>query len=85
MYIPYASGTDTTGQAITSLVDGICTAIGDLFGYIKNTIGGGVVVYSKTLDAQSAVTQVDCNSKIDIQRRRAGKQAATYTKSYTGL
>jgi len=88
MYMPYAGGATTSGFAVSTTVDKACTAIGDLFGYIKNNPVAGLgvpVVWSATHDYSSPVTALRCDSKIDIQRRRAVKIAADYSKSYTGL
>jgi hypothetical protein len=88
MYIPFAGSTSTSGFVIASQVDAAATAIGDLFGYIKNNPVAGLgvpVVWSATHDYSTPVTALRCDSKIDIQRRRAVKINADYSKSYTGL
>src|SRR5690348_4789908 len=88
MYLPYAAGTTTSGFALSTMVDGACTAIGDLFGYIKNNPVSGLgvpVVWSHTKDVQSPIHTLRCDSKVDVQRRRAVRIQADYTKTYSGL
>lgn len=85
MYLPFAGGAGSNGEAITSQVDGACNAVGDLMSQLHITYGVQAVVYSQTLDQANVVTALKCDSKIDTQRRRAGKQQASYSKSYTAL
>jgi hypothetical protein len=88
MYLPCAPSVATNGLFTNSLVDSGVTAIGDLFGYIKNNFSanaGRAVVWSHTQDAVYPVTSVQGDNKPDVQRRRAGRIQSSYTKTYTGL
>lgn len=76
MYLP-ASGASTEATAqlqradLVSLVNAWATAFSD----INSSSAGKVVVVSRVRGAYRQITQLICDSRLDIQRRRANQQA----------
>lgn len=88
MYLPLAVSPATTGMIQSTIVDKAATAIGDLFGYIKNNTIDKMshpVVWSSTHDHAEPVTAVRVDSKVDTMRSRSAKIQADYAKTYSGL
>jgi hypothetical protein len=83
MYLPADGGTcGPDHQANDSTVDDACTAVA---GWLTGLGGGNQtpVVLSTTNGTARDITQTRCDSKYDVQRRRANKQVARHQKLNT--
>lgn len=78
MYLPATGGimASSAHQFGTSTTTAISTALANFFNAINtSSISGSVCVWSPTRGVMTDVTQITCDQRPDIQRRRANKQS----------
>lgn len=82
MYWPVDANGNGNAQMISTSVDNLVLSVETFLGRITNrVVGSSVHVVSNAGTSSRAVTEIKADSKIDIQRRRANKLAATYVKA----
>lgn len=78
MYFPMAMGSLTAHQASATLINQVVTGLKNAFDGINAHADIGFVgVVSQKLGTAQVVTSLRADTRLDIQRRRAARQAAT--------
>jgi hypothetical protein len=84
MYIPWHGGvTVATGNAATANATAYATAIATMFNSYNSGYPGWCAVVSRTLGSSRPITQVLCDTRPDVQRRRENKLAIVAVQSAT--
>lgn len=74
MFVPITKMTLTSGQIADATVTDFATWWADFLTNCASDIGQDVVVLSQVAGSANAITQVRCDSRLDVQRRRADSE-----------